>query len=270
MSRTRSMFFGFAALALLSALSAHARDAGSFDGYGYQSYASGTPQCAFDYLDASGGSVLGLTAASGSAPASDDGAAVLSLAAPFELYGISTSALVVSSNGYLAAAADLASEDGGDFSADCPLPTIADNTAASQSRIYVYHADLDGAPNSGLIQARYFADCPRPADTGVAGACTVVQWQNWALRGQSGAIDMQTILYHASYEIVLQYLALDASLGSTATFGTQGPDAISGHAAGCGGSRPLAQSTAICLFDPRFPPAASVVDAIFADGFDTP
>lgn len=245
-----------------------ARESASFDHYGYQARASGTIQCAYDYVDASGGSVLTLTAASSAAPASDDGGALLELATPFELYGVAVNALVVSSNGYLAAGDNLAAEDGGDFSADCPLPAIADNAAASQSRIYAYHADLDGAPNSGAIRSRHFASCPRASESGSDEACTVVQWHNWALRGQSGALDMQVVLYHTSFEIALQYQALDASLGATATLGTQGPDAVSGNAIACRGSRPLPAASAICLFDPRHPPPSPIIDAIFADGFD--
>ena len=247
-----------------------ARESASFDRYGYQAYTSGSAQCAYDYVDASDGVILNLSAASAAAPASDDGAAMVALAAPFELYGVAVNTLVVSSNGYLAAAGDLATEDGGDFSADCPLPAIADNAAASQSRIYAYHADLDGAPNAGAIQSRHFASCPRASESGSDEACTVVQWRNWALRGQSGALDMQVVLYHTSFEIALQYQALDASLGATATIGTQGPDAVSGNAFACRGSRPLPAASAICLFDPRHPPPLPVIDAIFADGFDSP
>ena len=199
MNRRESVIAGMALVSLLFSMAAHGRDAASFDSYGYQHLESGSAQCAYNYVDASGGSALNLTAASAMAPASDDGGAVLGLAAPFELYGNSTNSMIVSSNGYLAAANDLAVEDGGDFSADCPLPAIADNAAASQSRIYAYHADLDGAPNSGVIQARYFASCPRASDSGSDEACTVVQWQNWALRGQSGPLNMQAVLYHASH-----------------------------------------------------------------------
>lgn len=247
-----------------------ARESVSFDAYGYQAYASDTAQCAYDYVDASGGSILNLTATSAEAPASDDGAAVLNLAAPFELYGVVANALVVSSNGYLAGGTDLATEDGGDFSPDCPLPAIADNAVAGQSRIYAYHADLDGAPNSGTIQSRYFASCPRASDSASAEACTVVQWQNWALRGQAGPLNMEVVLYHASLEIALQYQTLDASSGATASIGTQGPDAISGNAFACQGSRPLIPASAVCLFDPRHPPPMPIIDLIFANGFEVP
>jgi hypothetical protein len=259
-------------LALLSAgiliatsLPAQTRLADSFDRYGYQVQAGDSAQCAYHYVDAGGGDLLALTAASENAPASDDGAVVVSLVAPFELYGVSTTSLVASSNGYLAAAPSLSEEDGGDFSADCPLPAIADNPQATQSRIDVYHADLDAEPNGGAMHAQYFPSCPRDSDTGMAEACTVVQWSDWALRGQAGVLGMQAILYHSSFEVVLQYQSLDASLGSTATLGVQGPDAVSGIAAGCAGSRALTPAMAVCLFDPRFPPFG---DRIFENGFD--
>jgi hypothetical protein len=260
-----------ALLALLLPLSAHARDSGSFDSYGYLNYESGSAQCGYQYVDASGGSLLNLTPASAMATASDDGAALLNLAMPFEFYGVSANTLIASSNGYLAIADDLAREDGGDFSADCPLPAIADNAAAAQSRIYVYHADLDGAPNTGSMLSQYFPSCPRTSDSGIDEACTVVQWQNWALRGQSGTLDMQAVLYHATYEIALQYQALDASSGNTATIGTQSDNATSGNALGCAGSRSLAPAIALCIFDPRFPPGSQgIADRIFSDGFELP
>jgi hypothetical protein len=260
-----------ALLALLFTISASARDAGSFDLYGYRHNESSSAQCGYQYVDASGGSLLSLTPTSAMATASDDGAALLNLAMPFEFYGVSKNALVASSNGYLAAADDLAREDGGDFSADCPLPAIADNATAAQSRIYVYHADLDGAPNGGSMLSQYFASCPRTSESGIDEACTVVQWQNWALRGQSGTLDMEAVLYHATYEIALQYQALDASSGSTVTIGTQSDNATSGNALGCAGSRPLVPAAALCIFDPRFPPGSQgIVDRIFSDGFDLP
>jgi hypothetical protein len=262
---------GTALLALTVSMSAFARDAGSFDGYGYQHYQSASAQCGYQYVDASGGSLLSLIPASAMVPAGDDGAALLNLAAPFELYGVSGNALVASSNGYLAASNDLAHEDGGDFSADCPLPAIADNAAATQSRIYVYHADLDSAPNTGSMFSQYFASCPRTSESGIDEACTVVQWQNWALRGQSGTLDMEAVLYHATYEIALQYQALDASSGSTATIGTQSENAMSGNALGCAGSRSLTPATALCIFDPRFPPGSQgIADRIFSNGFELP
>jgi hypothetical protein len=253
-----------AAIAFAEFASAQPRGAASFDQYGYQVQVGDSAQCGYSYVDASGGDLLVLSAAPGSIPASDDGAARVPLALPFELYGVALDTLVASSNGYLAAADALATEDGADFSADCPLPAIADNAVAAQARIYAYHADLDAAPN-GALHTQHFSTCPRASDTGIAEACTVVQWQDWSLRGQGGVLNMQAVLYHSSFEIALQYQTLDASLGATATLGLQGPDAVSGVAAGCAGSRPLAPAMSVCLFDPRFPPQS---DTLFANGFD--
>jgi hypothetical protein len=99
----------------------------------------------------------------------------------------------------------------------------------------------------------------------------VLQWKNWALLGQNGTLDVQAVLYHATYEIALQYSGLDASQGNSATVGIQGPNATSGAAYGCGGSRPVQAAMAVCYFDPRYPPGSQgVVDRIFTDGFEAP
>jgi hypothetical protein len=255
---------------LLAVCAAHAQRSipSTFDSYGYRAFDSSGPQCGYGYVDASAGSLLNLTAASAAASASDDGGAVVNLIAPFQLYGVSANALVASSNGYLAAASDLSAEDGGDFSGDCPLPAIADNAAATQSRIYAYHADLDGAPNVGSMYAQYFATCPRAGEFGITEACTVVQWQNWAMRSQTGALNMEAVLYHTTFEIAVQYQTLDASQGAAATIGTQSNNATSGNAYGCGGGRALTQAVAVCFFDPRYVPVQ--IDRIFANGFQTP
>jgi len=248
-------------IAFLVAAHASARSGSTFDTYGYVAYDSTASashtlapamavclfdprfpsnlpasRCSYSYVDATGGTALSLLADSGAASAADDGAAAVTLGAPFELYGVSANSVVVSSNGYLAAPADASSEDGGDFSQDCPLPAIADNAVATQARIYVYHADLDGTPNAGTLYENYFASCPRASESGASEACTVVQWQNWALRGQNGALNMEAVLYHTSFEIVLQYKTLDASIGTTATIGTQSNNATSGNAYACGGT----------------------------------
>jgi hypothetical protein len=274
MMRSRALAFSFVTVSLLAVTAAHAQRSApsSFDSFGYQAVDSSGAQCSYSYVDASGGDILNLTAASNAAnapTANDDGGAVVSLSAPFQLYGVSQNSLVASSNGYLAAATDLTQEDGGDFSQDCPLPAIADNVVATQARIYAYHADLDGTPNNGTMYTQFYASCPRASDSGNAEACTVVQWQNWAMRGQTGTLNMEAVLYHTTFEIALQYQTLDASLGSTATIGTQSNNATSGNAYACGGAshntdRIFANgfdvvsrvpAMAVCFFDPRYLPA---------------
>ena len=249
---------------------AQSRSASTFDVYGYQAYDSigngsrtlapgmavclfdpryppqspGAP-CSYNYVDATGGTALVLVPASGTAPANDDGGTVVTLAASFEFYGVSANSLVASSNGYLALPADASSEDGGDFSQDCPLPAIADNPMATQARIYAYHADLDGGPNGGNMYENYYPSCPRASESGSSEACTVVQWQNWARRGKPGTLNMEAVLYHTSFEIVLQYQTLDASAGVGVTVGTQSNNATSGNAYRCG-----------------------ITDRLFANGFE--
>ena len=135
--------------------------------------------CAYDYVElGSAGRTLTLTPRPGAEP--DDGAAALPLRRPFPLFGANHPALVVSANGYLAAAGSLEHEDGSDFGNDCPLPKPADNPAAVQDRIYVYHDDLrprrDGG---GQVRHAFFADCPRGAASGRREACTVVEWNGF-------------------------------------------------------------------------------------------
>jgi hypothetical protein len=250
---------------LLAAASAGAqRTIGSFDAYGHVLYSSPDNRCPYSYVDATSGTALTLVAANPNSTASDDGGASISLAAPFTFYGDPAGSWVASSNGYLAVGAGLADEDGGDFSADCPLPAIADNPLASQARIYVYHADLDGTPYGGNLYTQYFVNCPRPSVLGSNEACTVVQWRNWAEIGHSGPIDMEAVLYHPSSEIVLQYRSLAAD--ADGTIGIQSRNATSGYAYACRGSRPLVPAMAVCFFPPNQAPEPSILK----DGFESP
>ena len=115
--------------------------------------------CRFDYIDL-GEDTPALPLLPGRAgAAADDGATLVTLAEPFELYQTPVQALVVSGNGYLAAADSLAQDDGTDFSNDCSLPERADNPAASHNRIYVYHDDLR-PQRGGEVRQRYFPACP--------------------------------------------------------------------------------------------------------------
>jgi hypothetical protein len=235
------------------------------DRYGYQSYDSTTAQCPAQPIDVSGGTAFAFVAAGPDYPARDEGAAVVTLSAPFELFGVPLSALVASSNGYLAAADSVAAENGADFSGACPLPAIAGNGPAAQKRILVYHDDLSGETGNGTTRSMYFASCPRPGDAGLSEACTVIDWDNWGKPGTSG-LSMQAVLYHRTWEIVLQYRSLDASAGATATVGVQDPANGWGAATRCGGALPIPAPGAICLFDPCYPAGSG--DVVFKDGFE--
>src|SRR5690606_11254815 len=103
---------------------------------------------------------------------------------------------------------------------------------------------------------------------GQAQACTVLQWRDWTRYQGSDALDFQAVLYHGSWEIALQFRQLAGDLDADAfTVGVQDQAAGSGLTVACG-ARPLpSAASAICLFDPRFPPAGAH-DTIFRHGFE--
>jgi hypothetical protein len=269
MTLPRSLIASLAFLAA-STVMAQTRSSGNLDTYGYSVADSSALTCPAQFVDiASQGDLLALSSTDNGVPASDDGGAAITLSAPFELYGAALSNLVVSSNGYLAAAGSLDEEDGRDFSNDCPMPAVPDNPHAQAKRIAVYHDELDGSSSSGTIRSNYFAVCPRPAASGSSEACTVVQWENWRKVGDATPLRFQAILYHASFEISLQFHDVDASQGNSASVGLQDPAAGTAAVYGCNGSQPIAAAHAVCFFDPRFTPGVSN-DGIFANGFEAP
>ena len=253
--------FGLAlAAAIAVGLQAGERASGGADLYGYALVDSDLgPTCRYDYVDLGEGADVLALAPGHPAAASDDLAAVLPLAEPFEFYQLPNQALVVSANGYLAAAASLEAEDGSDFSNDCSLPARADNATAVQDRVYVYHDDLRPQPG-GSIRHAYFPTCPRPSADGVAEACTVVEWNRFeratALQS-SQPLRAQAVLYHASHGIAMQYASVDDSRAAQATIGLQGLDGRTARQAGCDLPDRVKPRQAVCFFDPRHRPAGA-------------
>jgi uncharacterized repeat protein (TIGR01451 family) len=227
------------------------------DPFGYVVFGPGAPECAFDFVDIEGsGEIVALTAG-GAAPADDDGGALLTLALPFELYGEPVGSFVVSSNGYLAAASSLAEEDGGDFSNDASLPAIPNNDAGVPLRVMVYHDDLSGMDGGGAVHHEHFSVCPRPSEAMGEEACSVVQWTDWGFAGGSGSFDLQAITYHGSFEIVAQIRPGQAAPDG-GTIGIQNRRATAASQ-----YRPVAAlstETAICFFEPRYPPGGPLAD----------
>lgn len=212
--------------------------------------------CGFDYIEL-GDAARPLPLRSGHARAdADDGGAVVVLRQPFELYQSPVRSLVVSGNGYLAAADSLAVEDGSDFSNDCTLPARADNPSASQNRIYVYHDDL--RPQAGgAVRQDYFDTCPRMAASGAPEACTVVEWDRFERASpvpSTQPLQVQAVLYHRTHEIALQFGSMDDSRGAHATIGLQGFDGRTARLASCNSARQPASRQAVCFFDPRHRP----------------
>lgn len=221
--------------------------------------------CAYAPVDVSGASPLLPVAAEGATSATDDGHAFVLLAEPFELYGVATVQFAMSTNGYLAAAAGPHEDDGGDFSNDCPLPAAPDHVGAGTGRILAWHDDL-AAGSGGALRSQYFASCPRAAASGLDEACSVFDWSGWTRVGHADGLAFQVVLYHASFEIALQYLAAGDG-GAGATVGAQDASASSAVEYACNGNRLLQSARSVCLFDPRFPPQAAL-DQVFTDGFE--
>ncbi|PZO10174.1 MAG: hypothetical protein DCF27_03815 [Lysobacteraceae bacterium] len=252
------------AAALAVGLQASERASSEARLYGYTVLAGpASADCGFDYIDLThAGAPVSLQPVRADA-ASDDGGAVLAFEQPFELYQSPVSTWVVSGNGYLAAAESLAVEDGADFSNDCNLPVRADNAAASQNRIYVYHDDLRQRAGGEVRQA-YFPDCPRNSASGHPEACTVVEWNGFERVEpipSSRPLRAQAVLYHDSQGIALQYASVDDSAAAQATIGLQGFDARAATQAGCNQRSKVAAGQAICFFDPRHRPRARVAAA---------
>lgn len=256
LARTLAVLLAGAALAvgLQAREGAHA----NFYAYGLSSSEDGD-LCDYDFvsLDAVGQPV---PMSAGPGAAGDDRGAVVLLGQPFEFYQSLSHSLVVSDNGYLAVADTLEREDGSDFSNDCGLPVLADNQAASQNRIYVYHDDLRPQPEGGLRQA-WFPACPRAAGSGRPEACTVIEWNRFERAGpipSTVPLVAQAVLYHDSHEIALQYASVDDSQGSQATVGLQGFDGRTARQASCNAPRQIKARQAVCFFDPRRRPAAAI------------
>ncbi len=253
----RFAFTALLAWCLLAPTATAQRSAAGVDAYGYQLFDGGDAECAYQFVDVAGSGTPVTLTASGVAPARDDGGGVVALAASFELYGDALTSLVMSSNGYLGAAASLAGEDGGDFSNDAALPAIPDNDPSSVARVMAFHDELSGEAAGGSTRSEHFAVCPRPSGAIAGEPCTVFQWSGWGFLSLPGTFDAQAILYHASFAIALQ-VDLGGLVHGDATLGIQSSDA--GSALQYLPSAALTGTTAVCLFEPRFPPGGRVAD----------
>jgi uncharacterized repeat protein (TIGR01451 family) len=232
------------------------------DEFGYRAFDQNDVECEFDFVDIQvGGTALNFTA-SGIEPALDDGGAIVALSEPFEFYGETLSSLVVSSNGYVAVAASLSSEDGGDFSNDAVLPAIPDNVVGVPARVLPYHDELSGFESGGVAYQQHFVECPRPSEALGTEACTIVQWTDWAELGGGNPFDAQVVLYHLSFEVALQLRPGTSTLAS-GTMGIQNRIATSGLQ--YRPDEPVSDDTAICLFEPRFPPGGMQADVVVSN-----
>ena len=266
---------GAAALAFIVAAAAQAQRShspnGRQDAFGYTIFDQTSGTCRFQFTDIhTTGSPVTFQAPyalPGDPAADDDGGAVVALASPFEFYARPVTALVMSSNGYYAAAGALNLEDGRDFSNDAWLPAVpgyvpfasGSPTYSGPGRFMAYHGDLLARTGSAA-HSQYFATCPRASEAFGGEPCTILQWSNWGLAGSSDTFSFQVVLYHHSFENVAQIGTGDSSGGAHATIGMQDFEARSGvlYAANTGGAVPA--GTAVCFFEPRFPAGGPVTD----------
>lgn len=257
-SLIRTLVMLLVAAALAVGLQAHEGMQSGDDLYRYSvARSSASSDCPYDYVEM-GAAARTLSLRTSEGAEADDGGAVLALRQPFEFYQTPQRALVVSANGYLAAASALEDDDGGDFSNDCPLPARVADLPAAQERIYVYHDDLrprrDGG---GQVREAFFRRCPRTGAQGRAEPCTVVEWNGFERSGpllSTQPLRAQAVLYHGSQEIALQYATLDDSRAASATIGLQGFGARAGRSVGCNALDTVREQAAVCFFDPRHPP----------------
>lgn len=224
------------------------------DGYGYTLTDQTSGACPCSFVDiATTGTPLTFTA-SGTAAANDDGGAVVALAAPFRFYGRSVTSVVVSTNGYIAPATSLAEEDGGDFSNDPVIPAVPDDqgpsSARQPARLMAFHDDLAAGPGGGAC-IQYFSSCPRPSEALGAEPCTVIQWSGWSANSSTATFDLEAILYHHSFQVV--YQTRGATVGGSGTVGIQDWTAQVGLQYAPVTPGTLADATAVCIFEPRFP-----------------
>ncbi len=227
------------------------------DSYGYRVFEQGDAECSFVFVDiATGGSAVSFVPA-GAAPADDDGGALIALTLPFELYGDSAASLVMSSNGYLALTTSLVGDAGGDFSNDARLPAVPDQAPAVAARIMAYHDDLSGFDSAGSAYQQHFAVCPRVPGSGGDEPCTIFQWADWAFPGGGETFEIQVVLYHQTFGIVVQ---IRPGLGGL-TGGTLGiQDAAAAFASQYRPGFALSADTAVCFFEPRYPPGGPQAD----------
>ena len=247
-----------AATALAVGLQAHEGVDGGRSLYRYTVLRSdASPACEYRYIELGpAGRTLSMQAAPGAE--ADDGGVLLTLERPFELYQTRHPSLVVSANGYLAAASTLDVDDGGDFSNDCPLRRTDADAGTGPERIFVYHDDLrprrDGG---GQVRHAYFPTCPRDGGGTQPEGCTVIEWNGYERSGpllSTQPLRAQAVLYHDTLQVAMQYATLDDSRAASATIGLQGFGGRSASAAGCDAVDTVRARRAVCFFDPRHTP----------------
>ncbi len=217
------------------------------DSFGYKGYAGGA-ECPAGFIDISNsGDVIVLSD-------NDDGSAIFSLYYPFKFYDSTFNKIGVSANGYIVFGANSYAEVGQDFSNDCPMPAVVYPASSLKPRVAVFHDELEATQSSSMVFAKFFRTCPRSSGAYPNEPCTIVQWKNWSVLGNSQIFDFEVILYQWSYAI---HILFNGQTPNSATVGIQNKDAKDGVSFPC---NPVDMSVSYCFFHPEHPVGGPFAD----------
>lgn len=171
-----------------------------------------------------------------------------------EVYGQRYSTAVMSTNGYLSFSNQ---ESGGQWNNTC---TGSLSSGAVGPQLRVLHDDLVVREAAGAgLRYRYFASCPRAAQTEGQQGCHVFQWSRmaqWNGGDAAGDFSFQAVVYEQSGQIVYQYIGADPLSGGSATIGlvdVGGSDPLN---LACEQSGSVAAGRAYCAYSPNARPKA--------------
>lgn len=190
--------------------------------FGYVGTSSASGGCDYDFIDLESGpyqvAALPTHVANGNeyGPKDDARSSEIALGgAGFPLYGQAVTAAVMSTNGYVSFDPN---ETGGDWAPACDADF---GQGAVGPQLRPYHDDLLVGTRAGAgLRYRYFANCPRPAESGsTAQGCHVFQWSGMGYYGQDEDFGFQAIAYEQSGQVTYQYRSAASDTGELAVVG---------------------------------------------------
>ncbi len=248
------------ARALFAPVGLMSMDAGP-NSFGYV----GTRDCGYDFIDLATGSnataPLTTAAADGNPYGALDDARTPDISlggSGITLYGVTYSKAVMSTNGYVSFDTG---DTGSDGAPDCAGGAFPAGSGGPQLR--PFHADLRVLEKAGAgLRYRWFAQCPRPSQTGGSQACHVFQWSgmevldaDWYFNGDT---EFQAIAYEGTGEVAYQYrraAPIDLYSGAIGLIDADGGDALALACPQATRTVPAAGS-AMCAFAPGAQPDA--------------
>src|SRR5262249_44301497 len=104
------------------------------------------------------------------------------------------------------------------------------------------------------LRYRYFASCPRPAESDAAAqGCHVFQWSHMQRYGQDGPVgdfEFQAVAYERSGQIVYQYRTASPDAGAGATIGITSASGRDPLNVACNISNAAPAQSAVCIYEP--------------------